>query len=279
MTDTAIHYLAIGHIAKDLVRDGWRLGGTVSYAALTAQALGYRPGLVTSYGDDFDLGPLAGFACARMAASATTTFENLYGPDGRTQFIRARAAPLTPAAIPTAWQRAPVIHLAPLAQELVPEIACGFAGVFVGLTPQGWLRQWDAHGRVTTHGWPGAFEILPCVNATVLSLEDLRGDWSLAEQWAAAAQVLVVTQGARGCTVFVNGKHAQRFPAPPKTPVDPTGAGDVFAAAFFIHLYETRDPWVSARFANSLAAISVTRPGLDGVPTPGEATLARMGVE
>ena len=281
MTDTAIHYLAIGHIAKDLVRDGWRLGGTVSYAALTAHALGYRPGLVTSYADDLDLGPLAGFACTRIASPATTTFENLYGPAprGRTQFLRMRPAPLTPAAIPTAWRRAPLIHLAPLAQVLVPEIACGFEGAFVGLTPQGWLRQRDAKGRVTTHGWPGAFEILPCLNATVLSLDDLRGDWSLAEQWAAAAQVLVVTQGARGCTVFVNGKHARHFPASPKTQVDPTGAGDVFAAAFFIYLYETRDPWVSARFANLIAAISVTRPGLDGVPTPEEVASARMRVE
>lgn len=278
MTDTAIQYLAIGHIAKDLVRDGWRLGGTVSYAALTAHALGYRPGLVTSYGDGFDLGPLAGFACARTASPATTTFENIYGPAprGRTQFLRARAAPLTRAAIPMAWQRSPIIHLAPLAQELAPEIACGFEGAFVGLTPQGWLRQWDGDGRVTNNGWPGAFEILPCPSATVLSLEDLRGDWSLAEQWAAAAQVLVVTQGARGCTVFVNGKHAQHFPALPRTPVDPTGAGDVFAAAFFIHLYETQDPWTSARFANHVAAISVTRPGLDGVPTPDEVDWCRM---
>jgi sugar/nucleoside kinase (ribokinase family) len=88
--------------------------------------------------------------------------------------------------------------------------------------------------------------------------------------------VLVVTQGARGCTVFVNGKHAQHFPALPRTQVDPTGAGDVFAAAFFIHLYETQDPWTSARFANQVAAISVTRPGLDGVPTPDEVDWCRM---
>jgi sugar/nucleoside kinase (ribokinase family) len=52
--------------------------------------------------------------------------------------------------------------------------------------------------------------------------------------------------------------------------VDATGAGDIFAAAFFIRLHTTRDPWEAARFATQLAAYSVTRPGLEGVPTQEE---------
>jgi sugar/nucleoside kinase (ribokinase family) len=276
MPDTAVHYLVIGHIAKDLTPRGPRLGGTVAYAALTAHALGYPPGLVTAYGDDLDLGPLAGFPCARTASSDSTTFENIYNPDGRTQFLRARATPLNPNAIPSEWRRAPIIHLAPLAREVNQEMIVEFAGTFVGLTPQGWLRQWDAEGHVRNDGWPEAMEILPHASAAVLSLEDLHGDWSLAERWAKAARVLIITEGAQGCTVFAKGEGARQFPAPPETEVDPTGAGDIFAAAFFIHLYETEDPWAAARFANQMGAVSVTRPGLDGVPTPDEAALGRM---
>jgi sugar/nucleoside kinase (ribokinase family) len=52
--------------------------------------------------------------------------------------------------------------------------------------------------------------------------------------------------------------------------VDPTGAGDVFAAAFFYRLHATRDPWEAARFATQLSAYSVTRPGLEGIPTQEE---------
>ena len=52
--------------------------------------------------------------------------------------------------------------------------------------------------------------------------------------------------------------------------VDATGAGDIFAAAFFYRLYATRDPWAAARFATHLASFSVTRPGLDGIPTRDE---------
>ena len=49
--------------------------------------------------------------------------------------------------------------------------------------------------------------------------------------------------------------------------MDATGAGDIFATAFFIRLQETRDPWEAARFATQLSARSVTRAGLDGIPT------------
>jgi sugar/nucleoside kinase (ribokinase family) len=55
--------------------------------------------------------------------------------------------------------------------------------------------------------------------------------------------------------------------------VDPTGAGDIFAAAFFARLYTTRDPWEAGRFATHLAAFSVTRHGLEGVPTREEIDL------
>jgi sugar/nucleoside kinase (ribokinase family) len=75
---------------------------------------------------------------------------------------------------------------------------------------------------------------------------------------------------------LVRGEGARQFPAPPQPEVDPTGAGDVFAAAFFINLYETNDPWASARFANQVAALSITRAGLAGVPTPDEISLCRI---
>lgn len=52
--------------------------------------------------------------------------------------------------------------------------------------------------------------------------------------------------------------------------VDATGAGDIYAAAFFTRLYATRDPWEAARFATQLSAYSVTRTGLESIPTTAE---------
>jgi hypothetical protein len=277
MGEDAVHYLLVGHVAKDLTPDGYTLGGTVSFAALTARALGYTPGIVTAAAADLDLSRLAGIPVARIDSPHSTTFENIYGPEGRTQFLRAQAAPLTAASIPLNWLRAPIVHLAPLAQEMDPALAGELNSGFLGLTPQGWLREWDADQRVTHNlAWPAASETLRQAHATVLSIADVGGDWAVAEEWAKASAVLVVTEGADGCTVFVQGQGARQFRAPQVQEVDPTGAGDVFAAAFFVNLYETGDPWASARFANQVGARSVTRVGITGVPTVDEVGFCRV---
>lgn len=272
----SVHYLVLGHAAKDLVPGGTRLGGTVAYAALTARVLGYTPGLVTSYGDDLDLGQLDSIDRVRVPSPVSTTFENVYTPSGRVQYLRDQAAPLSPDAMPPEWHQAPIAHVGPLVGEVAAHMIASLRNPFVGLTLQGWLRQWDGTGRVSLRDWPEAMDALPHAHAAVLSIEDVQGDWAVAERWSKAARVLVITEGAQGCTVFVRGKGARHFLAPRQDEVDPTGAGDVFAAAFFINLYETDDPWASARFANQVASHSVTRAGLDGVPTPEEVGLSRI---
>jgi sugar/nucleoside kinase (ribokinase family) len=276
-----VSYLILGHIAKDLTPSGSRLGGTAAYAGLTAQALGYTPGLVTAYDSNLDLLPLAALACARVSSSDSTTFENVYGPAGRYQYLRAQAAPLSLAAIPAAWRSAPIIHIGPIVHEVSTDAVRALAspGRLVGLTPQGWLRQWDDKGRVSYRPWAEADEVLPFSSAMVLSIEDVQGDWETARHWAGIAKILVVTEGAHGCTVFVQGQPARNIPAPTLTEVDPTGAGDIFAAAFFIQLYETQSPYRAAQFANAVAAQSVTRPGLAGTPTEAETRRHRMTPE
>lgn len=270
-----IQYLAIGHVAKDLTPDGHRLGGTVAYAALTAQALGYTPGLVTAYSSDLNVEALQTVACVNVVSATSTTFENHYSPSGRTQFVRSTATPIVGQDVPTEWLTAPMAHLAPLAGELKADILYTLAGAFIGLTPQGWLRTWDAAGRVRRCAWPDALTVLPRVSATVISVEDVGGDWELIQQWAQAATILVVTDGPRGCTVLGCERAPETFLPPAQTEVDPTGAGDVFATAFFVGLHATHDPARAARFANALAAQSVTRIGLAGVPTAPEAAEAR----
>jgi sugar/nucleoside kinase (ribokinase family) len=103
-------------------------------------------------------------------------------------------------------------------------------------------------------------------SAAVLSIEDVRGNEKLIEDMTSFIRVLVVTEGPAGARVYWNG-DLRRFKPPQEVEVDPVGAGDIFAAAFFIRLYTTQDPWEAAHFATQLAANSVTRSGLKGVPT------------
>lgn len=273
-----VHYLALGHLARDLASTGWRVGGTVAFAALTARALGYTPGILSAHTADLTDPALADVPVHRVDTPQCTTFENVTTPAGRVQYLRAHAVPLTPDQTPLAWLRAPVVHLGPIAHELSAEFFNAFPGAFIGLTPQGFLRQWDDAGRVSPREWASAAHYLPQVSAVVASIEDFGGDWAVPERWAKHAPVLVVTEGRQGCTVFVRGQGARQLAAPPQTEVDATGAGDIFASAFFIHLYETNDPLTSAQFATQLAALSVTRAGLAGAPTPDEVGLARVRV-
>jgi sugar/nucleoside kinase (ribokinase family) len=258
-----IDYLTIGHVSRDLTPDGPTTGGTVSFSSRTAQVLGYQTAALTSSAPDYDLSQaLDGVQVHRLEAEATTTFENIYTPRGRQQFLHAVARRITAGDVPPEWQRVPIVHLAPIANEVEPEMIYLFSNSIVGLTSQGWLRRWDENGRVYTREWPDAPAILPLAAAVVLSEEDLL-DEAMLHQYRAWARLLVLTQAKAGCTVFW-GQETRQIPAPEVAEVEPTGAGDIFAAAFFIRLHQTAgDAWEAARYANKIAAQSVTAVGLE----------------
>jgi len=266
---TELDYLVIGHVTRDVVDGAFALGGTASYAARTAHALGCRVGVVTSTSPDLDLSPaLDGVFVTRVPAPATTTFKNVYTSAGRIQMLRDVAETLVPGMVPSSW-RASIVHLGPVARECDPTLIGAFGDAFVGLTPQGWMRRWDRAGRVSCCQWDEAEELRSRADAVVLSEEDVASDRALVALYASQTRLLVVTRGAAGCTVYTKGQSRQ-FPALAVREVDPTGAGDIFAAAFFVWLQRKGDPWLAARFANCVAARSVTRPGLSGTPTPEE---------
>ncbi len=114
-------------------------------------------------------------------------------------------------------------------------------------------------------------------SAAVLSIEDVGEDEGIIEEMALASRVLALTEGKEGARLYWN-HDLRRFPAPKLDEVDSTGAGDIFAAAFFIRLHSTRDPWEAARFATCLASKSVTRRGLEGIPTKEEIQNCQMEV-
>jgi sugar/nucleoside kinase (ribokinase family) len=272
-----LDYLVIGYATRDLIGAGeFRIGGTVSYAARTARALGCRVGAVTSANPDLDLSKvLDGVLIARHPAAHTTTFENIYVGLDRIQVLHSTAESLTPAMIPADWQ-ARIVHLGPVAQECPAALLDRWEGAFVGVTPQGWMRCWDEDGRVSLCAWRDSAAILARADAVVLSETDLV-DQAIIAEYVAQARLLVVTRGAKGCTVYSEGAE-RSFPAPRVRELDPTGAGDIFAAAFFLWMDWYQDPWAAARFANCIAASSVTRVGVSGTPTPGDCVRCRRAL-
>ncbi len=273
-----VDYLVVGHFAKDLTPDGYHLGGTAAYAALTARALGLRVGILSSFNEkELSLEALAGIPIVNIPAEETTTFSNLETNAGRAQILHQRAAQIDFAQVPEVWRRATIIHLAPIAQEMKSQLPAGFSPALLGLTPQGWLRGWDDEGRISLREWSEMEASLKRASAAVLSVEDVQDDEELIEEISLASRVLALTEGDEGARLYWN-RDLRRFSAPVKEVLDTTGAGDIFAAAFFIRLHSTRDPWEAARFATCLASQSVTRRGLTSIPTEDEIQTCQMEV-
>ncbi len=269
MSIDPIDYLMIGHITRDETPDGPRLGGTATFSSLMAQALGLRVGLDTSWGADLSLGPLSRIPIVNLPSEHSTTFENITTPEGRLQTVFHVANTIDLNLIPDLWLNAPIVHLGPVAQEVEPTLVRHLSNSLIGTTPQGWLRAWDEKGRVVPTEWPEAAFVLSNVGAAVIGMEDLDYDEARIEEMATACRVLAVTEQTDGVRLFWHG-DVRRFGPPSVIELDTTGAGDIFAAAFFFRLYNTRDPWEAARFATQLAAISVTRSGLQSIPTQEE---------
>ncbi len=275
-------FLAIGHVTRDVHPDGsYSLGGTVTFAAVTAHRLGLAAAIVTCADEELlkELpARLPPIGIAARLSPATTTFINQYHAAGfRTQYLRARAESQQREDVPAVWLNTPVVLLGPLAQELDPEFVTLFPrrpGAIIAATPQGWLRHWDAAGRIWPTPWSAAEKVLPQLDVVILSHDDLlpiaNGNRSEADailsRWSLQVPLLVATDGRHGATLFQHGK-TEHFKAYPVHEVDPTGAGDVFAAAFLCHLYKHENTREAVNFANCAASFSVEQVGVQGIPT------------
>ncbi len=261
-----VDYLIFGVLTKDLTPNGPRMGGTASFSSLTARALGLRVGIITTCSNDLDFSQLNGIQIINKYSDTTATFENVYTATGRIQFCYSQAGILEPVLIPEAWKNTPIVHLGPLVNEIHPSLSTAFPNSLIGLTPQGWLRTWDEKGRVYPTEWLEYRYVMGNSDIAVISVEDVQGDEERIEEMASAIKIFVVTEGANGSRVFWNG-DVRHFTPPKMVELDATGAGDIFAAAYFFRYLATKDPWEAARFATHLAAYSVTRAGLNSIPT------------
>jgi sugar/nucleoside kinase (ribokinase family) len=273
---TAPDYLLIGHVTADL-RQGERvLGGTVSYAAGIAHALGHSVAVLTSCAVDEPLvQPLRSLGALHVIpAEQTTTFENIYEGDQRRQTLHAWANVLYAQDIPQTWLTAPVVHLAPVAAELDASLFAAFPHSTILLTPQGLMRRWDASGVVSFRYWCDA-ALLRYVSVVVFSRQDVQAMPEIAAQYAAAVPHVVVTDGANGGVYYHDGVP-RAYRAYPAHEADPTGAGDVFATTLVAMLGRVGgDVDRALDAAARLAALVVQH---HGVYIPSASDIAAAGI-
>jgi 1D-myo-inositol 3-kinase len=269
---TSPSVLLAGHVTLDRHGSGFVPGGAVTYCALAYAGLGARVRLVSAAGPEFPPGVLGTAEVAFEPAPRTTTFQNAYGADGlRSQRVLAAARALEPARIPLDWREADLLHLSPVLAEV--DLAAFRRAVrarFTGLGVQGWVRRLEPDGSVSQPRWDPAPEELAGVDAAVLGEDDVPGQGDLVGRLARHIPVVAFTHGRRGCEVIVRGR-TWRVGVHPAREVDPTGAGDVFSAGFFLALAGGAEPPDAARLGAAAASICVEEMGPSALARVGEA--------
>jgi sugar/nucleoside kinase (ribokinase family) len=259
-------FVAIGHVTLDRFGEAVRPGGAALYAAITAQRLGLSAAILTSHGDDFPLEVLPPqIEVVSVPAAETTHFEHRVGDTARAMRVTAAARPLGFLDVPDDWRAADIVMLSPVLGEVDPLLITAFGTSSVGAAVQGYLRGLGADGRVIAQPWASPDVVLDHAQAMFLSLEDVDADLSDAAEWFQRVPVGVVTDGRRGAELYVNGECYRVRPRRARE-VDPTGAGDVFAAAFMVEYQRQGDPWEAAASAACAAALSVEGEGWATVP-------------
>lgn len=258
-------FLAIGHVTLDLTERGPVPGGAALYASITAARLGWRSGIVTvgagQEAEEF-LGSLD--LVVNESSDVMTTFEMSYSGDGRSLILRDLAPPIEEEWAPADWDDASVVLLAPVFQEVPGSVVGRFSRSLLGVSPQGWLRETSAGGCVRPTDWYDA-QVLARADVVILSEMDIPGR-RIPDQWLEHGGIYILTMGRRGAVMRHEGRWFS-IPAYPAREADPTGAGDVFAAAFLIRYFETNDACAAGLFASCAASLKVEGSGAGAIPT------------
>jgi sugar/nucleoside kinase (ribokinase family) len=291
----------LGAACRDIAPDdprGWRLGGGVTYAALTTARLGLRTAAVVGVDEhargasELDLLREAGVDLMLVPLDLGPIFHNVETPAGRVQTCVQPSEPLPVPPLPESWFVAPAWSIAPVAGEVRDGWAAAIPqAAYVGVAWQGFLRDLEAGTHVTRR---------PPVESPLLRRADLVGvshhDVDPATPIEALTALLrpgallLVTQGHEGgilITVGSDGHPARelRYRATASDgELDPTGAGDTFLAAVVSTAVRrslvgrSRSHRLDLPFAAAAGSLVVEGPGLLAVPDRA-AVLVRMARE
>lgn len=256
-------YTTVGHVTIDVFDDGSsQPGGAAFYSALQAARLGLRTSIVTRglereiqealepYSHQLEL--------RILPARHTTTLHTSGHGEERSQRVLAWAGPIAQ----DLQLDTSILHLAPVARE-TPTRWRGNAA-FLGLTPQGLVRDWSGPRKLIRAHAPSrsATAVAEQCHAIVVSEHERACCARLIERAADAGAVVAITAGERPNTILEPGGRTLELAVPfIEEPVEDLGAGDVFAATFFVALADGRPALEAARLGNAAAAVRMSGRG------------------
>jgi cytidine kinase len=272
--------LSVGHFTIDTIHLPDRkspfvvLGGSAAYVSLAARRLGSRIAVVSKVGCDFpeaykwwlDQEGIDQSNVIKDDSSRTTHFELKYNADLSERTLRSecRALPITVQDL-SHIPKAELVHVGPVANEI------GFdeleelkkSGNALSFDPQGLVRSFDDSGNVAIQSLGdrrilGLIDIFKCSHVEVQAVTGL-SELNQAIKFIhdCGARIVIVTLGAKGATVSVDGTVHSVPACKPEKLVDPTGAGDAFIGGFLAEYARGEDSSWCSCVGSAIASLVV----------------------
>jgi sugar/nucleoside kinase (ribokinase family) len=182
------------------------------------------------------------------------------------------ADPITPSV--TGYGDADFVLLGPIMGEVSPQLVQTIrenTAAPLLLDPQGVLRVYE--NGLVVHRLTREFEAIAPLS-TIIKANELetftvtglhpRSDPNAAVKalYAFGCKIAVVTLAEAGSVIY-DGKKIFHIPPYVTTAIDPTGAGDTYAAGFMVRYLETKDLEAVGCFASAVASVMVENIGPD----------------
>ncbi len=292
--------VCVGRILKEIIVtpqdvSGPFMGGPAAYCSVAAARMGARVGLVTTIGADLPEGflrPLleAGVDTSGIAMGSVSTQTELVYDVAGNKDIRypTTSRPIRMADVPTLYRGASLVYLCSMDSDVpvddVPEVATAAITSAADLGGYGGVHMSKEHRGQIPSLARLACDVASSVDIVKASAEDTACIFGWNDPLRAAkvlgetgCRIVLVTLGALGVLVWMEGKHVELPPAISRA-VDATGAGDVFMAGFLCEYLRQSDPVSAAQWGCAVAAIAIERSGgvyADRMPTR-DAVAARV---
>jgi sugar/nucleoside kinase (ribokinase family) len=264
------------------IRQITSVGGPPSYAGLVMARFGHSVSLLTKVGADFPdeqavwlaRNGIVLRATDRSLNRPTTRFRIANSSGSRSLVLVSRCEDLTASQIPPETRFSASL-VSPLAGEVSPALLTEVSSRsdFSFLDPQGFVRRFDAEGRVSP---------TPLQDKSILSKVDaIKMDRTEAEMLTGktdprsalekvssiGVKKAIVTQGAEACFVL-DGARIYEVEVPKAPVIDSTGAGDILSGATIAWYLKTRDFLRSACFGIAASSLSLHLLALAKVDLP-----------
>lgn len=270
----------IGHLSIDRILLPTRtapfivLGGAAAYTSFAARRLGATASVISKVGGNFPEAYLWWLqqegidlsAVVKQAEQPSTSFELSYSGDlsERTLSLKGKGAPIELTDLP-AYIKAKAVHIAPIANEVPLEVIERLkqCSNVLSLDPQGMLRSFDEAGNVTENASIDK-RVLSLVNIYKSSKAEISALTGKTDLKAAIEAVhdygvgtVIVTNGAKGSVLSVEGAQFDIAACPSQVLVDPTGAGDVLIGGFLTEYLRQKESIWCACVGSAAASLVI----------------------